>query len=293
MSFLDIKDIEQIIKKCDWTWAKTYVTCPHEYIMRKSSKHPMNDLQFSNFIRQIRRDGVKEWFGRNLNYYLYVDGYKYWTMGDGIDIDNDNTINRQKIFKEFDNLKVPNPSYYTDKTAGIVNLLIKQIGVSKYYEIGCGDGLFVQKYLDVGKDGYRGVEPSNKLVYQFRVNNPHLSRNIVNRSFEESFDRWEKYNDTHILLALFGTASYIMRPYLEKVANSGKKFFLMFYKDGFVPTEFKDMHHFMYNSVILERMFRKSYKYSSKDYYIVSSDRLDIAKAILEYDYEHPRGLFD
>jgi hypothetical protein len=153
--------------------------------------------------------------------------------------------------------------------------------------------MFAKNYLDVDSESYRGVEPSKKLVNLFRLNNPKLSRTIVTKSFEESFDRWEKYGDEYILLALFGSASYIMKPYIEKVSNSGNKFFLMFYKEWYVPEPFKDMHHFNYSSQYLANIFKNAHIIQTNYYYIICSEEINLSKALAKHEQEYSRGLFD
>jgi hypothetical protein len=65
---------------------------PHEYIVR--DKCPLTDEEFVYFIDMQRRFGVKERWGKYNNPYLYIDDYKYWTMGDTYD--KTTVINRAK-----------------------------------------------------------------------------------------------------------------------------------------------------------------------------------------------------
>ena len=241
MQFVKEK-IKGLIDKCSWRWAKSYINVPHEYIVRNNC--PLTDDEFLYIVKAQREIGVPERWGKYNFPYLYIDGYKYWTMGDTLP--NTIVINRQKVFNEFDNLEIPNPIYYTEKQGKVVGNLLKQMGSNKYYEIGCGDGLMLRDNIVVDPSNYKCVEPSRKLAYLFRVNNPKYHKALLNRSFEESIDRWKEFNDA-LLIALFGAASYIMKPYLEMIPVSNRKYFLMFYKEGFVPESLKEMHHFNYS----------------------------------------------
>ena len=66
--------------------------CPHEYIVR--DKCPLTDGEFVYFIDMQRRFGVKERWGKYNNPYLYIDDYKYWTMG--APMEETTVINRAK-----------------------------------------------------------------------------------------------------------------------------------------------------------------------------------------------------
>lgn len=284
----DKEKIKDLLSKCSWRWAKSYVNVPHEYIVRNNC--PLTDDEFLYIVRAQREIGVPERWGKYNFPYLYIDGYKYWTMGDTLP--NTIIINRQKVFNEFNNLEIPNPQYYTDKSAAIICNVIKQIDCEKYYEIGCGDGLFLRDFLKALPENYKAVEPSNRLVYAFRQNNPKYYKCVSTKSFEESLDRWKNF-DNCLLLGLFGSASYLMRPYLEMIPLVGKRYFLMFYREEFTPKGLEHMHHFNYSREYLGNIFKYAYKLQTKDYYIISSESIDLNKAKLEYEYNTQRSLFD
>jgi len=58
-------------------WKETNHVSPHSYIRRWDV--PKRD--FEAFVIKIRNEGVVEYFGGRPYTYLYLDGYKYWTMG--------------------------------------------------------------------------------------------------------------------------------------------------------------------------------------------------------------------
>ena len=71
--------LRKMIARCTWTFAKTMPWCPHEYIVR--GKCPLTDEEFLFFIEMQRKYGKVERWGKYITPYLYIDGYKYWTMG--------------------------------------------------------------------------------------------------------------------------------------------------------------------------------------------------------------------
>ena len=63
-----------------WTRAKSYEgKAPHEYTVRKW--HPELDDEFCWIVQHIRDVGTPQKFGGRKYIYLYLDGYRYWTMG--------------------------------------------------------------------------------------------------------------------------------------------------------------------------------------------------------------------
>ena len=91
----DYNKLRSMIARCEWTFAKTMPWCPHEYIVR--GKCPFTDDEFVHFVSMQREYGVKEHWGKYYFPYLYIDDYKYWTMG--APIEETIIINRAQIDK--------------------------------------------------------------------------------------------------------------------------------------------------------------------------------------------------
>ena len=66
---------------------------PHEYIVR--GKCPLTEEEFVYFVNMQREHGVKEHWGKYFHPYLYIDDYKYWTMG--APIEETIIMNRAKV----------------------------------------------------------------------------------------------------------------------------------------------------------------------------------------------------
>lgn len=72
------------IKQVRWQFANSYAkTFPHEYTIREW-KLDLED-EFIDIVNFIRANGYPEKFFNKIHIYYYLDGHKYWTMGDPIE----------------------------------------------------------------------------------------------------------------------------------------------------------------------------------------------------------------
>ncbi len=260
--------VRTLISRVQWTWAKTYISIPHEYIVR--GKCGLTDDEFVYFINAQREHGIPEQWHKYNFPYLYIDGYKYWTMGSPID--ETTVINRQKVFSEFDSIDVAAVQQSEELYNQVSQLFHDTFPGRDIYEAGCGTGnTFERFHLDPYK--YRGVDPSKKAIEQFKTAHPELSRRLFVNSFEESVNYWKQ--GTAVVLATFGAASYFMKPYLKILAGSGVDYFLMFYREGYCPQAFKQMHHFNYSDYLLTDILPNGYICTLGNYRLLCSKALD------------------
>ncbi len=259
----------KLINQVHWTWAKTYVSLPHEYIVR--GRCGLTDQEFEYLVHAQRERGIPEQWHKYNFPYLYIDGYKYWTMGDTIE--NTTIINRQKVFSEFDNIGVMEVSHSKVLYLQISELFDTAFPGRDVYEVGCGTGVTYERF-QIESYRYRGVDPSMKAIEQFRQNHPELKNRLFINSFEESVNYWSK--GSAVVLATFGAASYFMPQYLEILAKSGQDYFLMFYRDGYCPEPFTDMHHFIYRDNALPVIFPNGHIYPLDNYRLVSSESIPL-----------------
>ena len=89
---LNYDKLRSMIARCEWTFAKTMPFAPHEYIVK--DKCPLTMDEFEYFVIMQREHGVNERWGKYNNPYLYIDDYKYWTMG--APLEETTVINRAK-----------------------------------------------------------------------------------------------------------------------------------------------------------------------------------------------------
>ena len=89
----DYNRLHEMITRCKWIFAKSMPSAPHEYIVR--DKCPLTDDEFVYFVEMQRQHGVNEKWGKHNNSYLYIDDYKYWTMG--APVEETIVMNRAKV----------------------------------------------------------------------------------------------------------------------------------------------------------------------------------------------------
>lgn len=149
----------------------------------------------------------------------------------------------------------------------------------KFFEAGIGNGDFVF-YTKIRPELYYGVDPSKKAIKLFREKAAGFYRRCSTISFEEAIKKWLSADS--VIIALFGTASYIMPQYLRKLGESGLDYCLMFYREEYTPEEYKDMHHFTYDRVQLRSMFPNCNIYNHKNFITISNKKIIWKKPTVE-----------
>jgi len=87
-----MNDLNNILEKAEFKFAKTMASIPHSYTL----KEKWDDVElFNKVVLAIREKGVKEKFYSKTYTYYYANGYKYWTMGNSLEITK--LINRAKV----------------------------------------------------------------------------------------------------------------------------------------------------------------------------------------------------
>lgn len=277
MKDYDLEKIKKLLLGCKWQWATSMVDVPHEYVVR--NKCNLSDSEFLYIVHAQRDLGVHERWGAYNFPYLYVDGYKYWTMG--ASFEETIIINRQKVFDEFRFLNFPYYDYYTqDESEEICDTIIETFN-KPVFEAGIGNGDFIRT-TKMKPSEYYGVDPNKACVQTFRNDNSGFYQRCSTKSFEEAFKKWSTWDG--VIVALFGTASYIMGQYLRLLKESGRDHFLMFYKKGYCPAQFKEMHHYEYSLEGIKRAFNQSTVVEYGDYVIVSSRPFKIKKKPKQYE---------
>ena len=265
----DEQYIRSLISRVQWTWAKTYQSIPHEYIVRNSCG--LENEEFNYLVSAQREYGIPEQWHKYNFPYLYIDGYKYWTMGDAIQ--DTVIINRQKVFTEFDKLDRQEEAHNPELMHQVVALFNSAFAGREVYEGGCGEGSTI-RHFGIPPHLYRGVDPSQKAIDTFKTSFPEYAGRVFCNSFEESVNYWSKSNA--VILATFGAASYFMEPYLKILSRSGLDYFLIFYIEGYCPEVFQQMHHFNYQGNYLVKLFPNSLFLVVDNYRIVSSQPIEV-----------------
>jgi len=224
--------LREKLSNSNFRFAKSMPKTPHWYTLRKD----WNDSEFVKTVLLIREYGNKERFWSKEYFYLYMNGYKYWTMGAPINYPNglpctilinkariEYNTKYDKIALQYDDLF--KNQEYKDEDKKIMDLIKPRGSV---LDIGCGTGLFLEYH---NPDKYLGIDISENMLKKIKLKYPN--RQTIRTSFE---DFYGKTFDT--VIALYGTASYIKPEALDKIEyllNPGGKVFLMFYKKGYYP----------------------------------------------------------
>jgi SAM-dependent methyltransferase len=260
-SMITNHDISVLLSAERWTWAKTMPGVPHEYIVRGRCR--MSDDQFEAVVRLQRSTGTPEVWGRYHFPYLFVDGYKYWTMGDPVP--DTVILNRQKVFSEFDTLD-EEVLFRRAVCEGLTPRLAAWYQGENVWDVGCGDGRLLD-LLALPAGRYRGCDPSQKAVDRFKSVHPEYASRVTVRAFEECYHSWAHTDDA--VLALYGSPNYLMLPYLKMLAASSRPLFLMFYHEGYIPIGLESLHAFAYSEGELKEMFADCEVQELGDYVIV------------------------
>ena len=117
--------LREMIARCEWTFAKTMPFAPHEYIVK--DKCPLTDAEFMFFVDLQRSFGVNEQWGKYINPYLYIDDYKYWTMG--APMEETTVINRAKACVVDDAHKLFEEMMDANNNKYVEDLIHKKLGL--------------------------------------------------------------------------------------------------------------------------------------------------------------------
>jgi len=248
-----------------WKWARTMPTIPHEYIVRKN-EGILTDEEFCQFVQIQRSCGTFESWGDYHFPYLYFEGYKYWTMG--WPIHHTIILNRQKIFTEYDALAdVYEAETRTDPNFTLGEPLKAELGEilssGTVLDLGAGTGRLLREF-SLEPDRYVGLEPSSKMNDRFDADFPVYSGRLIRGPFEEV--DWKKEQTEEgiplrfdSVVGLWGSPSYVMRPYLFSIPRICKRFFLMFYAPDYEPNFYgsvqQTLHRFNHAISTLQGIF--------------------------------------
>lgn len=264
----NIDRLREFIARCEWKWASTMVDIPHQYIYR--GRCNLSNDEYYEFLYDQTHYGTLEYYGGRMKPYLYIDGFKYWTMGDYIP--ENNTMNRQRVYTEFSQFGSVPPKYYSDRSAKIVSLALKQFDYNELLDVGCGTGELLE-YTNLSPEKYYGIEPVGSFMRMLKSRKGFARRGIT-KTFEECVTSKLK-GKGQLIVMTFGTASLVMPPYFKFVKECGSDYFLMFFDEGWMPDELKGMHDFGYTRKQIMQMFPYDYKCRLGNYLLVSSKVID------------------
>lgn len=263
MEKIEHKKVESYIAKCQWTWAKTMPMIPHEYIVRHRS---LPDDQFVDFVQTIREHGVVEQWRKYKHTYLYLGGFKYWTMGNPIE--ETTIINRAKVHNEYDSIADVYDSLFTGNGYPVEDKQVVEMiqwAGEPILDIGCGTGLLVD-LLNVPADSYVGIDPSSKMIMKLKEKHPdHPTKTTP-------FEGMALASPEFYAISLYGSPSYIMPQYLARMKQFDRVF-AMFYKPDYNPVTYEKtgakFTHYVHSIEDLKRIFPQAEVTEFNNYIIV------------------------
>lgn len=108
------ENLKGFINSVTWTFAKTMLEWPHEYIVRKN----VNEDLFIKIVIYIRENGYVGKFYTKDIIYFEDDGLIYWTMGNPVE--DTTIINRTKKENSYE-VRFKKGTLPKDKKKGTVN----------------------------------------------------------------------------------------------------------------------------------------------------------------------------
>lgn len=227
MNFYSVCDL---LESKRWTFAKTMAGIPHDYTLRDGWG---NDDEFEYIVAYIREHGRQEKWGRYNHHYLYLSGYRYWTMS--APVSETVLINRarpqrstpyDKIAPKYDNLFWQ--KQFIDENREMFRIVNPK---GRILDIGCGTGLAIEWIKDLEPSNYVGIDPCKRMIDQLVWKHPRYAACIRSCFFEEYYG---KGFDT--IMALFGTASYFRgADRVLKMLNRGGVATLVYYASDYEP----------------------------------------------------------
>jgi hypothetical protein len=263
----------------DCFWKPSKQSASHAYTVREW--RPGHDADFVKFVELIRTYGHPENFYSKTYIYLHIDGLKYWTMGSPIP--ETIIINRapSRAFYGRQVAPVMNRTYaetvydrlssryddrysteaYLAENAKLFNALTPHLKGS-VLDVGCGTGLMLE-YFPTSPFLYLGIDPSQGMMNEF-------IRKFPSHAFkQQTFDEFNHSGQFDTAIALFGSPSYINPDNYEKLLASGKDYYFMFYKQGYLPDYYTSPDETNTNYERIEQVFDSRHEFGN---YLVATN---------------------
>ena len=146
----------------------------------------------------------------------------------------------------YDDIAKNYDSFFTDPDSQaenkiITNLLAPAVKNSqKLLDVGCGTGFILDQIDTILPSRYIGIDPSQGMISRLLEKHPKFIDSVFRSTFQEYLLSKAPLSSHDLVLALFGSASYL-RPSVVSILIEQKQvqFFFMFYREGYTPVTYK------------------------------------------------------
>ena len=207
-------ELTALLEAHSYRFARTMPGAPHSYTLKRTWESGELFVEALSKMRAVERveELFRGWWYRRFT----ANGYKYWTMGAGLD---HILVNRAIHDTGFDpyaavadayDLGVHRNKPEAERTQRIYDSVGIEPGAD-ILDIGCGAGGLVDfRFKDMDPERYTGVDPSRGMLGVFADKHPEFRDCLVRTRFE---DYWPKPGQKFDLVAaLFGAPSYLADP---------------------------------------------------------------------------------
>ena len=207
-------ELAALLEAHSYRFARTMPGAPHSYTLKRTWE---SEELFVEALRKMRAvERVEELFGGRWYRRFTANGYKYWTMGAGLDhilvnraIHDTGSDPYAAVADAYD-LGIHRSRSEAERTQRIYDSVGIEPGAD-ILDIGCGSGGLVDfRFADMEPERYTGIDPSRGMLGVFADKHPEFRDCLVRTRFE---DYWPKPGRKFDLVAaLFGAPSYLADP---------------------------------------------------------------------------------
>ena len=207
-------ELAELLEKHSYRFARTMPGAPHSYTLKRTWR---SEDEFVEALRKMRAVERTEEFFRGYWYRRFCsNGYKYWTMGAGLDHILINRAIHAPHFEPYTaiadayDLGIHSEKADVSRSQRVYDSLKVEQG-TEILDIGCGTGTLVDfRYGHIQPGHYFGIDPSRGMLGAFGDKHPEFRDRLIRTSFE---DYWpiprQKFD---LVVSLFGVPSYIGEP---------------------------------------------------------------------------------
>ncbi len=207
-------ELTALLEAHSYRFARTMPGAPHSYTLKRTWE---SEELFVEALRKMRAvERMEELFGGRWYRRFTANGYKYWTMGAGLDhilvnraIHDTGSDPYAAVADAYD-LGIHRSRSEAERTQRIYDSVGIEPGAD-ILDIGCGSGGLVDfRFADMEPERYTGIDPSRGMLGVFTDKHPEFRDCLIRTRFEDYWPMPGRKFD--LVAALFGAPSYLPDP---------------------------------------------------------------------------------